>query len=226
MRRQARLAPWLLAPALLAGCAAVRIVPVAAPDVVLDPRTGSVTAAAEGVSVTVRPSAWRGSPFYLEDYVTPFHMTLWNATPQPVSLTYADLRLYDQDRVQSTALAPAEVVTILRGGRYGVGIGLAAGEGTAEVQLVFHWRRFHHPFFYDPFFYDPWWYAPPPPRLDEIFTEAFPAGTVHPGARVQGFVYFPRLGRGARSLTLEVHYRLGDAPRVLTLPFAVQRDPA
>lgn len=220
------LALRLLAPLLLAGCAGVRIVPVAAPDVVLDPRTGSVTAAAEGVSVTVRPSAWRGSPSYLEDYVTPFHVTLWNATPKPVHLTYADLRLFDQNRVQRTALAPAEVVAILRGGRYGASVELAADGGLAEVQLAFHWRRlhpfFHDPFFYDPFFYDPWWYAPPP-RLDDIFTEAFPAGTVHPGARVQGFVYFPRLGREARHLTLEVHYRLGDEPRVLTLPFAVQR---
>lgn len=225
MRRPARLSVWWLGAALLAGCAGVKVVPVPAPDVVVDPKTGSVTAAAEGVSVTVRPSAWRGSPPDLEAFVTPFHVTLRNATPTAVHLTYADLRLYDQDRVQRTALAPAEVAAIVRGSRYGAALDLAAHDPTAEVQLAFHWRHFH-PFFHDPFFYDPWWYAPPPPRLDDVFTEAFPAGTVHPGARVQGFVYFPRLGREARQLTLEVHYRLGDQARVLTLPFAVQRDRA
>lgn len=213
----------LLGPALLAGCASVKVVPVPAGNVVVDAKSGSVTAAAEGVSITVRPSAWRGSPSYLEDYVTPFHLTLRNATPRPVHLEYADLRLFDQNRVQSTALPPADVAAIIRGSRYGAAVDLAAADGAGEVRLAFHHRPFFHPFFYDPFFYDPWWYAPPPPRLDDIFTEAFPAGTVQPGARVRGFVYFPRLSREAQRLTLEVHYRLGDEPRVLALPFVVQR---
>ncbi len=217
----------LLGPALLAGCASVKVVPVPAGNVVVDAKSGSVTAAAEGISITVRPSAWRGSPSYLEDYVTPFHLTLRNATPRPVRLGYDDLRLFDQNRVQGTALPPADVAAIIRGSRYGAAVDLAAADRAGEVRLAFHRHRFHpffyDPFFYDPFFYDPWWYAPPPPRLDDIFTEAFPAGTVQPGARVQGFVYFPRLSREAQRLTLEVHYRLGDEPRVLTLPFVVQR---
>lgn len=223
MRRQARLALGLLGPALLAGCASVKVVPVPAGHVVVDAKSGSVTAAAEGVSITVRPSAWRSSPFYLEDYVTPFHLTLRNDTPRPVRLGYDDLRLFDQNRVQRTALPPADVAAIIRGSRYGAAVDLAAAAGAGEARLAFHHRPFFHPFFYDPFFYDPWWYAPPPPRLDDIFTEAFPAGAVQPGARVQGFVYFPRLGREAQRLTLEVHYRLGDAARVLALPFVVQR---
>jgi hypothetical protein len=49
-------------------------------------------------------------------------------------------------------------------------------------------------------------------------------GTLQPGARLEGFVYFPRLRGAVRGLTLEFHHRLGEFPRVLTLPFEVERD--
>ncbi len=55
------------------------------------------------------------------------------------------------------------------------------------------------------------------------FHLTLPVGILHAGARTQGFVYFPRLRPEATRLTFELHHRLGDAPRVLTLPFAVQR---
>ena len=44
-------------------------------------------------------------------------------------------------------------------------------------------------------------------------------GTLQPSARIEGFVYFPRLRANTRRLTLEFHHRLGEKPRVLTLRF-------
>ena len=45
-----------------------------------------------------------------------------------------------------------------------------------------------------------------------------------PEARLEGYVYFPRLRGAARQLSMEFHYRLGELPRILTLTFEVQRD--
>src|SRR4029450_5589634 len=53
---------------------------------------------------------------------------------------------------------------------------------------------------------------------------ALPMGELHPGARLEGYVYFLPLRKDARRLTLEFHHRVGELPRVLTLPFEVLRD--
>jgi hypothetical protein len=86
-----------------------------------------------------------------------------------------------------------------------------------------HWHR-------GPYFWDPWWWGPPPypyywppPRYDDVLAQALPVGSLAAGARIEGFVYFPRLRADARRLSFEFHHRLGDAPRLLTLPLAVER---
>ncbi len=214
----------LLVAVVLAGCATTRVVPVPAAGVAVDAH-GAATAAGEGVEVVVRPSAWQGSPAYLPSYVTPFHLLIVNGSALPIGYDYGDLRLFDEARFQYTALPPADVGRLLRWGEGEPGVRLAAA-GTAVAPL--HWR--HRPFFWDPW-WDPWWGGPPyypswpyaPPRVDDVLTQALPVGTLQPGARLQGYVYFPRLRREAHRLTFEFHYRLGDAPRVLTLPFAIER---
>ena len=212
---------WVLLPVLLAtGCVTARVVPLPAGGVVLDAARGSATVGAEGVELVVRPSAWRGSPAYLPAYVTPFHLELVNGSAGPMAYDYPDLRLFDDARYQYTALPPAEVERILRGsGPPGGALAAWAAAGTAPLH-----RRWP---LWDPWWWDPWWGWPPayapPPRLDEVFLQALPVGPLQAGARVRGFAYFPRLRSDATQLTFEFHYRQGDAPRVLTLPFAVQR---
>jgi hypothetical protein len=206
---------------LLGACATTRIVPVPAAGVALDAAQRSASREGDGVQVVVRPSAWQGSPSYLADYVTPFHFLVVDGSALPLRYDYADLKLFDEARFQYTALPPADVARIL-GAVYGVGSGPAVVVAAAgAVPASLHSRR-------APLFWDPWWTFPaypypPPPRYDDVFARALPVGTLEPGARVEGFVYFPRLRREAQRLTLEFHHRLGDAPRVLTLPFAVER---
>ena len=212
---------------LLAGCAAgPRVVPVPAPGVAVEPRT-SVTATADGIQVVVRPSAWQGHPSYLPNVVTPFHLLIVNGSALPFGYDYGDLRLFDEARFQYTAMPPADVGRLLRWGKAEPGVRLAAA-GTIAVPV--HWR--HRPLFWNPWWWDPWWWGPPyhpsgsyypPPRVDDVLIQALPVGTLQPGARTQGYVYFPRLRREASRLSFEFHYRLGDAPRVLTLPFAIER---
>jgi hypothetical protein len=212
---------WL-AIVLLAGCTAPRVVPVPAAGVVLDPAERSATLELEGVQVVVRPSAWRGRPSYLPDYVTPVHLLVTNGSAVPLRYEQADLRLFDEARFQYTALPPKEVTRILRAaGAAAPGVGiLLAGATPSALQ---HWGG--------PYYWDPWgpgWpplypYYGPAPRYDDVLTQALPVGSLAAGARTQGFVYFPSLRTDARALNFEFHHRLGDAARVLTLPLAVER---
>ncbi len=206
------------------GCAAgPRVVPMPAGGVALDPARGSATVEAEGVQVVVRPSAWHGSPSYLPGYVTPFHLFLVNGSRLPLHYDYPDLRLFDETRFQYTALPPVEVGRILRLSHVEDRVMVAA----AATTTIPHGRR-------RALFWDPWWwwgppyfpyypYYPPPPRADDVLLQALPVGTIQAGARTEGFVYFPRLRAEARRLSFEFHYRLGEASRVFTLPFGVER---
>jgi hypothetical protein len=226
----ARLIGLALAALVLGACVTTRVVPVPAAGVALDPAQGTATVEAEGVQLVVRPSAWRGSPSSLPDYVTPFHLLLVDGSPWPLTYDYPDLRLFDEAGFQYTALPPAEVERILRSEGPG-GVLLAASVEVASTPVLR--RRAHDPvwdpWWWGPPFWAPWWWSPPlppygpPPRLEEIYLQALPVGTLQAGARTQGFVYFPRLRPGASRLTLEFHFRLAGVPRVLTVPFGIER---
>lgn len=214
-----------LVAAVVTGCAAPRIVPVPAAGVEVDPSQGAARVAAEGVELVVQPSAWRGSPWDLRDYITPFLVSLANNAAAPVEFDYASFRLFDDARFQYTALPPVEVERILRS-RAGEGVRLAAISSPPPVI-----RRRVAPessdWWWDRYGWWGWpWYYPGPPVATDVYLRALPMGALQPGARLEGFVYFLRLRDSARHLVLEFHHRLGELPRVLALPFAVERDAA
>ncbi|HEY7142300.1 MAG TPA: hypothetical protein VIE44_19575 [Methylomirabilota bacterium] len=209
--------------ALVAGCAAPRIVPVPATGAQIDAGQGIARVAAEGVELTVQPLAWRGSPWDLRDYVTPFLVGLSNGASAPLEYDYTGFRLFDDTRFQYTALPPVEVERILRW-RSGTEVRLAA---TSSPPPVMRRRVIPDPgdWWWDRYGWDGWpWYYPWLPPIGDIYRRALPMGALQPGARLEGFVYFPRLRGEARGLTLEFHHRVGEVPRVLTLAFVVERD--
>lgn len=217
---------------MLGACATTRIVPLPAAGVTVDPDGRSATGDAPGIHLAVQPSAWVGEPASLPVYVTPVLLLVDNASAQPLAFDYGDLRLFDEARFQYTALPPTEVERLLRA-RYGAAPGLLAAAGVPPPLVAP--RRYWPGYWPGAWPYGgPWWWGPPygpwapyyypyPPRLDGILAEALPVGVVQPGARVQGFAYFPRLRPQASRLDLEFHYRLGERPGVLRFPLAVQR---
>ena len=210
---------------LAAGCASPRIVPVPAAGVQIDAARGLASIAADGVELAVQASAWRGSPWDLRDYVTPFLVSLSNDAGAPVEYDYTGFRLFDDSRFQYTALPPAEVERILRWRAAGE-VRLAA---TGSPPPVLHRRVVPDPsdWWWDRYGWYGWpWYYPGLPLVGDVYVRALPMGALQPGARLEGFVYFPRLRADARGLTLEFHHRLGELPRVLTLRFGVERDGA
>ena len=215
--------PLIVVLALAAGCAAPRIVPVPAAGVQIDAESGVARVEHDGLELTVQPSAWRGSPWDLRDYITPFLITLSNGAAIPVEFDYIGFRLFDDARFQYTALPPVEVERILRW-RAGDGVRLAATGSPPPVM-----RRHIIPgpadWWWDRYGWYGWpWYYPGYSPAGDVYLRALPMGTLEPGARLEGFVYFPRLRAAARQFSMEFHHRLGDSPRVLTLTFEVDRD--
>src|SRR5690349_1013413 len=99
---------------LAAGCATSRIVPVPAAGVRIDPAEGVASVTGNGLELTVQPSAWRGVPGDLSNFVTPFLVSLANNAAVPVDFDYVSFRLFDDARFQYTAVPPIEVERILR----------------------------------------------------------------------------------------------------------------
>jgi hypothetical protein len=211
-----------LAVALVTGCAAPRIVPVPAAGVQIDATRGSASVAVEGVELAVQPNAWRGSPWNLHDYVTPFLVSLSNDSAAPVEYDYPGFRFFDDSRFQYTALPPAEVERIFRW-RSGGDVRLAA---TTSPPPVLRRRVAPEPsdWWWDRYGWYGWPWYPGLPPVRDVYLRALPMGALQPGARLEGFVYFPRLLGDAHAFTLEFHHRRGEIPRVLTLPFEVARD--
>lgn len=215
-----------LVAALVTGCAAPRIVPISAPGVEIDAARGAASVAGNGVGLVVEPSPRGGTSWDLRDYVTPFLVSVSNGAAVPIAYDYPELRLFDDSRFQYTALPPVEVERILRW-RAEAEVRLAALESPPPIlrrrigpdPIDWWWDRY------------PWygwygwpWYYPASPTFVDVYRRALPMGALQPGARLEGFVYFPRLRDDARRLTFEFHHRLGELPRVLTLPFEVEQD--
>jgi hypothetical protein len=214
-----------LALTLVAGCSAPRIVPVPAAGVQVDEAKKAAHVGAEGVDLLVQPSTWRD----LRDYVTPFLVTVTNGAGAPVEYDYVDFRLFDDSRFQYTALPPVEVERILRW-RAGDEVRLAAMSSPPPIirrrvgpdptdWWLNRYGWYGWPWYYP---YPGYWYWP----VGEVYARALPMGVLQPSARLEGFVYFPRLRADARGLTLEFHHRLGTVPRVLTLSFEIERETA
>jgi hypothetical protein len=210
---------------LAAGCATSRIVPIPAEGVQIDPGQGIASVAADGVELTVQTLAWRGSPWDLRDYVTPFLVSLSNGAAAAVEYDYPGFRLFDDTHFQYTALPPVEVERLLRW-RAGGEVRLAATSSPPPVlrrRIVpdpgdWWWERYGWGWYGWPGYY--YWLPP----VGDVYRRALPMGALQPGARLEGFVYFPRLRGEARGLTLEFHHRVGELPRVLRLAFVVERD--
>lgn len=208
----------LLASALLVpGCAYPRLVPVPNGGLI-DPQVRSASKSQDNVTVTIYGSAWRGSPSYLEDFVTPLYLVVQNDTDTGVAFGSHDLLLFDERRTQYAPIAPEHVVRMLWGGYWGP---------TRPFYGYFYFSSGYHRS-HDPFFAPPWWWNYPPyyyERLDDVITQALAMGVVRPRARVQGFIYFPRLSSQVRSLSVQVGFELLGVPGKREVSFPFERKP-
>ena len=224
-RRATRILP-ALAALLLAGCTAPRIVPVPAPGIQIDAAQTTASVAGEGVELAVQGSAWRGSPWDLDDYVTPFRVSLTNGSTSPLHYEYQGFWVFDDSSFQYTALPPVEVERILRSRAEWPDRLAAISSPPPIIRRRIVTEPIWYPWAWAPYgWYDwPRYYRGVP--FDDVYLHALAMGPLQPGARLEGFVYFPRLRSEARGLRLEFHHQVGDLSRVLTLSFAIARENA
>ncbi|MBI2485770.1 MAG: hypothetical protein HYW01_02185 [Deltaproteobacteria bacterium] len=212
---------------IIAGCTSRHLVPVQDGGLI-NPELKSATKTEQGVTVTVRASAWRGKPSDLGSYVTPLHITIQNNSASGLSFDYEDIALLDENRTQYNPLPPETVAQILQSGhqrRYVFRPYFSFGFGYSS----FYFQRFHPFFFnsvfYDPF-YDPWYYPPAyyPESFDDVYTDAIFPGLVQPKAKLEGFVYFKKIPTEVKRITLEIGYYVQGKPEPhkLSFPFSIE----
>ncbi len=212
---------------IIAGCASQHLVPISDGGMV-NPQLKSVTKTERGVSVTVRASAWHGTPSDLGSYVTPLHITIQNDSASSLSFDYEDIALLDENRTQYNPLPPETVTQILQSGhqrRYVFRPYFSFGFGYSS----FYYHHFH-PFFFNSLFYDPFydpWYYPAAyysERFDEVFTRAIIPDLIRPNAKVEGFVYFKKIPTEVKYITLEIDYYVQGEPEPhkLSFPFSIE----
>ena len=220
---------------LIIGCAAPSrdIVPLPSNGSV-DPQLRTSSKSENGVKVTVRTSAWGRSPSSLKNYVTPFYVEIQNNTNGILTFGYDDLVLFTENRTQYNVLPPAIVADILKA-KYQSGYAYypypSISLGTAFFFGGHHYYPYYYPWrpYYGPFgFYDyygyygyPYYYPYRSVDTEDIFTEALIPGSVHPNAKLEGFVFFKKIPKEAQRVTFEVGYTVqGEEGRhTLSFPF-------
>src|SRR5262245_66512962 len=97
---------------LVAACGTSRIVPVPTAGVRIDAAQGVASVTGDGLELTVQPSAWRGVPGDLSDFVTPFLVSLANDAAVPAEFDYVRFRMFDDARFQTTATRTVQVESL------------------------------------------------------------------------------------------------------------------
>lgn len=183
-----------------------------------------VTEDADGITFRIFPSRWDMSPYYLEQYVTPVYVEIENRSDQPVEINYSDFALLTGDDSQINPIPPPDVAAIVFSDYYRRSVSFSH---ISYIGFGFH--RFHHfqpyrhhfPYYHHHFYPDP--YFTYSPDVNNVLTNAFLSGTLRPGARISGYVYFNMIEKDMQNIELEILYRLNaeDDKKVVSFPLKV-----
>jgi hypothetical protein len=196
-----RLFPFLLLLFLILSCAKKVLIPVGN-GVEVDPDKGVAIYRDEWVRIKVKANAWDGYPSSLPDRLLPLYMEIENLSDEKVVIRREEILLIDDRGNQYNALDPKEAAEVVRGSsRIGVSFGFAVGTPS----------------------YGLGWLAGAPYTTDveDVINKAFIPGTLLPGAKLKGFLYFQRLPDEVNRTTLRVGYKIGGQLRVAEFHFKV-----
>jgi hypothetical protein len=203
------------------GCAPRNLVPISDSGTVY-PGLFRVSKTLEGVTVVVNSSPWQGSPDNLERYITPIYVEIQNNSPSSLNLRYDDFVLIDQNRIQYNPLTPQIVADILKTvseGNFAYGpnyptVSIGLGFGYFSGGPFYGGWPFYGPY-YSPFYIYgdyPFGYYPPayysPPSVGNVYKRALIPGQLNPNAKLQGYIYFQKLPKEVKQVTLDVGYQI------------------
>lgn len=181
-----------------------------------------------GVQVTAQATPWPGED-RIERKVTPLRIVVQNEASTPIAIRYQDFRILAPDGTEYRVIPPRKTRgTVARDGR--------AGEpelGYPSFRSEPHYGSIYRDI--DPFRpYDPdvSHHERHPAYFDavslptqEMLDKALPEGVVEPGGHLDGYLYFERVNRRDRTVTLRVDLtdaRSGKAFTRVELPFDVK----
>lgn len=138
--------------------------------------------------ISVKTDQWKYSPSDLDYYVLPIYIEVENRSKEAVSIRKEDIFLIDEKRNQFNPLEPRDVISMVRRS-YGLGFSFGIGYWSSPFGL--------------------WWYPYYIPSFREnvypdILNKALTFGEVKPGAKLKGFVYFPKPPEDTKVLNLHV----------------------
>ena len=175
---------------LLPGCAGPRLVAVGSPGASVEGDGQRATATARSLTVTADLAAT--PPAAAREHLFPLRIRVEHGGPEPLPLNPGDFLLLSENGLQVAALAPAEAAVAAAGPERAPGVSPQISVGAAGpnptvgffgIGLVFG--------------------AGGGGAREALLAAAFPFGTLTPGGRAEGFLYFPRAAANGR-LTLLV----------------------
>lgn len=217
---------------------APKVIPVAVSGSYINEKRGSISIEKNGLTVTAEAGILYRTPYNLEDYFTPFRVTVRNESGQPIDIGYDDFILIDEQGNQHKAYSPEKITEIIKSDpdyvlQPSTVIITSPGFGnfTGAVPPYPYGSSGIPP--YERPYYDPalgrWVYPPDYDLRDrrkfsgetlmqDIYLTSLPVGEIIDGAQVFGNVYFKADTRIMKSAKVRVTI----AGTVFELPFLVK----
>ncbi|MBN2461345.1 MAG: hypothetical protein JXB60_07030 [Candidatus Cloacimonetes bacterium] len=145
----------------------MRYVPLPSPGVEIVEEVAVISA--EDVLLTVENRYWTKEPDNLSDYFSTFFISAKNLTKSSINITPEDINLLDQFGNQFDIVSTDYVEKMLLPDDFDLRIVELVGE--KEPALVDEWRE----------------------AKQNLITYSFHFGTILPGAKKSGFIFYPRL---------------------------------
>lgn len=204
----------VFAALFLAGCG-VTVVPKPTASAVLNPVDNSLIEEKAGVSISARVQDLEVAPYRMVDNLTSFHVTVSNKTGHEISIPLESFLLIDDEGNQYRPIEPGKVQGMVsRDSQYLIPYPYVGYYYLEDKEKTAFFNTFESAL---PF------YAENYPQ--DIFTQALPAGSVIPGAKISGLVYFVidlYLKQG-----VELRVFLPDTPKTArpdyTFPFSIDK---
>lgn len=172
-------AGFMLSAIVLAGCA-LKVVPEPVGNGVVDPSRNSLTISKDSIRISVANSSPEMANYNLEGGVASFALEIENKGTAEIAFDKDSFLLLDDEGRQYYALTPEKLKEILSKDLYYLIPYPYVGFYYLEDYEKAAFRNQHNsniPYYYEVY-------------PQDIYTKAIHAGTIIPGARVNGLVYF------------------------------------
>ena len=221
----------------LLGCGP-KVIPVAVEGAVINEERSSISIEKEGITVTAEATFLYRTPYDLEDYFTPFKVSIRNETGGEISVNYDNFILFDEKRTQYRAYSQEKMTEIIKSDPeyvmkpVDVNINIDLSEYTDPNSPPPYARGYDYSLYGSSYFdsslghwvYPPAYYSkgrrddPGETLMQDIYLTALPVGNIMEGAQVSGHVYFKVDMRNIKSA--KVHATVNGV--VFELPFLVE----